>query len=524
MASAPSHRIELVLPPDRAGEDGIRHAIRRQLGAKAPEPLHFEVVRRSIDARGGRVRFLLQVEIPPAPPTPLAAPEPRSVRHPERVLIVGDGPAGLFCAHELACLGIGCTVLERGEPVRPRRRALASINRRGQVPPDSNYCFGEGGAGTYSDGKLYTRAKKRGDVRAVLQVLAAHGAPRQILVDARPHVGSNRLPKVVTALRERLEAAGVHFRFGARVVGLRCTPSGALHGVRLANGEALEADAVVLATGHSARDVYHFLHEASVPLHPKPFALGVRVEHPQRLVDRAQWGRWAGHPRLPAASYRLATRLDAEHGVFSFCMCPGGWIVPAATEPDGVVLNGMSLTKRAGPYANAGIVVSVTPADWVAAGHHPLWGGIALQQALERAAFEAGGGGLVAPAQRIADFVRGKPSPDVPEGSYVPGYRSADLGAVLDAGGVPLAAPLREAMHRFDRRLRGFASREAVAVGVESRTSSPLRVPRDPQTLQALGCPGLYPCGEGAGHAGGIVSAALDGIRVARHIAATLPA
>ncbi len=521
--SSTPQRVELVLAPDRADEEGLRSALRRRLGRDTEASLRFRVVRRSIDARGGRVRYRLWVEVPPAPPSrPLGAPEPRTVRQPERVLVVGDGPAGLFCAYELARHGIGCTVLERGEPVRPRRRALAALNRRGEVPPDSNYCFGEGGAGTYSDGKLYTRAKKRGDVRDVLEILAAHGAPSAILVEARPHVGSNRLPKVVTAMREHLQAVGVAFRFGTRVTGLRRTPGGTVRGLLLAGGEALEADAVVLATGHSARDVYRFLHEEGLPLEPKPFALGVRVEHPQALVDRAQWGRWAGHPNLPAASYRLTTRIDARHSVFSFCMCPGGWIVPAATEPDGVVLNGMSLTKRAGPYANAGIVVSVNPADWNAAGHDPLWGGIELQRTLERAAFEAGGGALVAPAQRIADFLEARPSRDVPEGSYVPGYRAADLGAVLDAAGLPLAEALRGAMRRFDRRLRGFASREAVAVGVESRTSSPIRIPRAPDTLEALGCEGLYPCGEGAGYAGGIVSAALDGMRVARRLASRL--
>ena len=515
-------RIDLTLSPEQAGPEGLRRALARRLGRDEATLGPYHVVRRSLDARGGRVRFHLWVELAPPPEAPPSGPPPRPVVAVDRVLVVGDGPAGLFCAYELARHGIGCTVLERGQPVRPRRRALAAVNRRGQVPADSNYCFGEGGAGTYSDGKLYTRAKKRGPVRDVLGILAAHGAPADILVDARPHIGSNRLPKVVTALREHLESVGVRFRFGARVAGLLREPGGRVRGVRLASGETLAAEAVVLATGHSARDVYRFLHEAGVRLQPKPFAMGVRVEHPQALVDRAQYGRWAGHPALPAASYRLTTQLGAGRGAFSFCMCPGGWIVPAATEPDGVVLNGMSLTKRAGPFANSGIVVTVSPADWVAAGYEETLGGVHLQRRIERAAFEAGGGALVAPAQRIADLLAGRPSADVPEGSYVPGYRAADVGEVLDAGGVSLAAPLREALARFDRRLRGFASREAVAVAVESRTSSPVRVLREPDSLQAPGAEGLYPCGEGAGYAGGIVSAALDGMRVARRLADAL--
>ena len=404
-------------------------------------------------------------------------------------------------------------VLDRGKPVQARRRDLKGLTQHGVVDEDSNYCFGEGGAGTYSDGKLYTRAHKRGDVRDVIEILAAHGAPADILVDARPHIGSNKLPKVITALRERLAGAGSEVRFSARVVEL-VQRAGRVVGVRLADGGELIGSSVVVATGHSARDIHGVLARAGVALEAKPFAMGVRIEHPQPLVDRIQYGRAAGHAKLPAAPYRLAFTPADGRGAFSFCMCPGGWIVPAATEPDGVVVNGMSLSRRDSPFANSGLVVSITLAD--------LRGGdgVALQRRLEQAAALAGGGELRAPATRATDFVAKRASSTVPASSYQPGLHATDLGEVLDTTGVPLAARLREALVAFDRQMRGYLTEEAVLVGVESRTSSPVRVPRDAERLDAL--PGLYPCGEGAGYAGGIVSAALDGIRVARAIVSSI--
>jgi uncharacterized FAD-dependent dehydrogenase len=423
----------------------------------------------------------------------------------------------LFCAYELARRGIGSIVIDRGKPVQPRRHDLKGLNSKGIVDSDSNYCFGEGGAGTYSDGKLYTRAHKRGNVRDVLEILALHGAPAAILTEARPHIGSNLLPKVITALRERLATCGVEFRFGARVVDLLIEGGDRRRvvGVRLADGSEVTADAVVLATGHSARDVFEFLLRAGVALEPKAFALGVRIEHPQPFVNRAQYGAHAGHPRLPNAAYRLACEVDGR-GVFSFCMCPGGWIVPAATEPDGLVVNGMSLSRRDSPFANSGLVVAVEPADYERAGHRGPLGGVEFQRAIERAAFRAGAGALRAPAVRASDFSRSRTSSTLPDTSYIPGLTSADVAEVLDAGGVPLAARLRAALRIFDRRLRGYLSEEAVLVGVESRTSAPVRVPRDPESLESLDLAGLYPAGEGAGYAGGIVSAALDGMRIAR--------
>jgi len=479
-----------------------------------------EVRKRSIDARRGRVRFHIVVGAR-AESRPLGGAPLREVSG-APVVIVGGGPAGLFCAYELARAGVKSIIVDRGKPVQARRRDLKGLTQHGRVDPDSNYCFGEGGAGTYSDGKLYTRAHKRGDVRDVIEVLALHGAPEDILVDARPHIGSNKLPKVITALRERLESVGSEVRFGARVTEL-VVRDGAAIGVRLADGDEVIGRAVVMATGHSARDVHELLARAGVQLEAKPFAMGVRIEHPQPLIDNIQYGRAAGHVKLPAAAYRLAFTPSDGRGAFSFCMCPGGWIVPAATEPDGVVVNGMSLSRRDSPYANSGLVVSVELADLEAIHQRGVarpFAGVELQRTLERAAAVAGGGELRAPATRATDFVAGKASSTVPASSYEPGLTASDIGAVLDATGVPLAARLREALVHFDRQMHGFLTADAVLVGVESRTSSPLRVPRDQTTLTSPDLARLYPCGEGAGYAGGIVSAALDGIRVARAITA----
>jgi uncharacterized FAD-dependent dehydrogenase len=433
------------------------------------------------------------------------------------VIIVGAGPAGIFCAYELARSGIPSIILDRGKPVQARRRDLKGLTQHGVVDTDSNYCFGEGGAGTYSDGKLYTRAHKRGDIRDVIEVLATHGAPHDILVDARPHIGSNKLPKVITALREHLARVGSEIRFGARVTDL-ITREGRAIGVRLASGDELLGRAVVIATGHSARDVHHFLIAAGLRLEAKPFAMGVRIEHPQPLIDKIQYGRFAGHAKLPAAAYRLAFTPDDKRGAFSFCMCPGGWIVPASTEPDGVVVNGMSLSRRDSPYANSGLVVAVELADLARLGLQGPLAGVELQAKLERAAAVAGGGKLVAPATRATDFVQKRASSTVPSTSYEPGLAAGNIAEVLDSIGVPLAQRLREALPVFDKQMRGYLSEDAVLVGVESRTSSPVRVPRDNTTLASPDLADLYPCGEGAGYAGGIVSAALDGIRVARAI------
>ena len=514
-----SDPIEIYLSLDQAKDsDAMRAAAAKKLAVPVDELPELRVLRRAIDARGRHTRFHILLGVGGEPSSDdWALPHPREVRSPARVVIVGSGPAGLFCAYELARHGVASRIVERGKRVQPRRRDIALLNRGGRVDSESNYCFGEGGAGTYSDGKLYTRAHKRGSVRDVLEILALHGAPPEILLDARPHIGSNRLPKVVTALRERLEAVGVEFHFESKLARILVEGQGAerrVCGVELADGRSFEADAVVLATGHSARDVFQMLDGMQVTLEPKGFALGVRVEHPQALINRIQYGADAGHPALPSAYYRLAATVE-DRGVFSFCMCPGGWIVPATTEPGAQVVNGMSLSKRDSPFANSGIVVALEPADWQAQGFDGPLGGVRFQEQIERAACEAGGGDLRAPATMLTDFIAGRGSSRAPKSSYRPGLTATGLAEVVDSAGVRISVPLRAGLERFARRMPGFVGEEAVLVGVESRTSSPVRVPRNEDTLQSPDVRGLYPSGEGAGYAGGIVSAALDGKRVA---------
>lgn len=520
-----AREIELRLRPDDANRaDRLRAEAARICKVDLDRVAEVRVRRRSIDARRGvRLRIAATVyfvgEVIPALELPTAPRFDRVSSVGPPVVIVGAGPAGLFAALTLARRGIAALILDRGKPVQARRRDLAALNNRGIVDTESNYCFGEGGAGTYSDGKLYTRAEKRGPVGEVLRTLVAHGASPEILIDSRPHVGSNKLPKVITRLRETLESAGIPIRFETRVTNFHCD-RGRVRGVRLAGGEELEAAAVILATGHNARDVYEMLARLGARLEAKPFAAGVRVEHPQSLIDEIQYGRDAKDPLLPSASYRLAATVEGR-GVYSFCMCPGGWIVPATTDPEEVVVNGMSLSRRDSPFANSGIVVAIEPGDLAALGHTGAFAGLRFQQDLERRAFELGGGLQVAPAQRIIDLIAGRESSSLPKSSYRPGIRSAPLHAELPPF---LASRLRTALRRFARALRGYDTAEAIAVGVESRSSSPVRVWRDPETLESPTLPGLYPCGEGAGYAGGIVSAAIDGMKIAERLGAELGA
>ncbi|MEO0321518.1 MAG: FAD-dependent oxidoreductase [Myxococcota bacterium] len=513
--------VDLVVHPDLLlDEPGLRAAAAREAAVPLRDVRGLRLLRRSVDARRGRVRIAARVELdlgeglaprpsaPPALPTLTGAPE---------VLIVGAGPTGLFCAWELAQRGIRSTLLERGKAVRPRRRDLAALTRRGDLNPESNYSFGEGGAGTFSDGKLYTRAKKRGDTLRVLDAFVAYGAAEAIRVDARPHIGTNKLPGVIGAMRAHLESAGVEVAFETRATGIE-VEGGRARGLRLADGTTLRARAIVAAPGHSARDVQRFVAAAGAEVRFKPFALGVRVEHRQAFVDALQFGELAGHPALGAAAYRLTLQAGGA-GVFSFCMCPGGFICPAATDRGMQVVNGWSPSKRSGRFANSGFVTEVGPGQLAAFGLDASdpFAGVALQQRLEAAAYEAGGGAYVAPAQRLADFAAGRRSGALPESSYPRPLESARLDTLLG----PLAGPLRAALGRLEGRMPGFTKGEdAVALGVESRTSSPVRMSRDPERLEARGLAGLYPAGEGAGYAGGIMSAALDGIRVARAIAA----
>lgn len=516
--------VDVSLPAARAGDERAwRMAAARALGVHPGRIGGVRVAKRSIDARRRPPRVQLRLEV--AVDGPLPEPERPAWEAPplgagaRRVVIVGSGPAGMFAALRCLELGLRPVIVERGKDVSARRFDLAPLLRHGTVVEDSNYCFGEGGAGTFSDGKLYTRATRRGPVRRVYEIFVAHGAPGSILVDAHPHIGSNLLPKVVVALRRSLLEAGGEVHFRARMVEL-LVAGGRACGVRTADGREFTGAAVILATGHSARDVYRILADLGLALEAKPFAVGVRIEHPQRLVDRCQYHLGAAEERpalLPAASYRLATQVDGR-SVHSFCMCPGGFIVPAATANDEVVVNGMSLSRRDSPFANSGLVVGVEPEDvaHLAAGHRVL-AGIAFQQELERAAKRAGGGGQVAPAQRVVDFLARRESAGLPATSYFPGVRAARLDELLPDG---IARRLAAGLQVFGRQLRGFAGADGLLVGVETRTSSPLRIPRLPDTLEHPGLPGLIPAGEGGGHAGGIVSAALDGMHAAEAAAA----
>ena len=509
--------VEISVHPNDADEAGLKTVVAKHLGVDVARVRHVVEERRAIDARKRKVLIWLRVRVYLDGETPVldepTLPSIPTLKGPVRVVVVGAGPAGMFAAWRLAMAGHRPLVVERGGNVRGRRPALAALNRSGTLDPENNYCFGEGGAGTFSDGKLYTRVKK-GPTRTVLELLAASGAPQQILIDSRPHIGTNRLPKVVQTLRDYLIAAGVEFAFDTRVDDF-VFDGKTVKVVQLRDGREVRADAVVLATGHSARDIYELCSRRGIHLESKPYAMGVRIEHPQAMIDEIQYGGLAAHPQLGAAPYSLKQTVDGI-GVYSFCMCPGGFIVPAATQSGQLVVNGMSPSKRNSKFANSGFVVTVDEAVY----GDGVLDGLTYQAEVEKAAYAAGGEGLQAPAQRVDDFVAGRVSDSLPECSYRPGLVSSDLDKVLPKR---IAGPMRSALKYFDSaRMRGYVSNEAVLVGVESRSSAPIRIPRDAASRESLSHADLYPTGEGAGFAGGIVSAALDGLRVADAIARKL--
>lgn len=513
------------LRPAEAGDTRLVIQLLEQAEGIAPGRLTgIYTLKQSIDARGRQpwvnltVMATLDEPFHDRPLRPFHFPDVR--RSQKRVLIVGAGPAGLFAALESIQQGVKPIILERGKDVRQRRRDLALLNREGEVNPESNYCFGEGGAGTYSDGKLYTRSNKRGDIDNVLHLLVHFGADENILYQSHPHIGTNKLPGIITAIREQIIACGGEVHFGQKLSDLEVHDK-KIRAAVCSTGERFEADGFVLATGHSARDIFELLHRKGIRIESKPFALGVRVEHPQQLIDSIQYHCSLRDPLLPPASYSLVEQV-AGKGVFSFCMCPGGIIAPAATAPGELVVNGWSPSKRNNPYANSGMVVEVNQKDLFSGSMKKFLPGfdpqaddplllMKFQQQVERLAFHAGGGHLVAPAQRMTDLVARRESADLPDCSYLPGVKPADLSSVLPSF---IYDRLRDGFMAFGKKMKGYLSREAIVVATESRTSSPVRIPRS-EAGHHPQFDNLYPCGEGAGYAGGIVSAAMDGERIA---------
>lgn len=515
-------------PAESADPAAVKSFIAAAEGIAVSDITGYYPLKHSIDARSRNIFVNLTVMATLGEPfiprllDPLQSRDVHQAAH--RVLIVGAGPAGLFAALELLESGIKPVIIERGKDVRDRRRDLAALNREGVINPDSNYCFGEGGAGTYSDGKLYTRSNKRGDIHKVLNQLVQFGAEEKIIYESHPHIGTNKLPHIITAIREHIKACGGEILFNERLTDLEIR-DGLIRAALTATGKRLEADALILATGHSARDIFTLLRQKQVLLEHKPFALGVRVEHPQDLIDRIQYKCTTRDFHLPPSSYSLVHQVDGK-GVFSFCMCPGGIIAPASTSQGALVVNGWSPSKRNNPFANSGMVVEVTAADLHLNATRKFFPAMEtdekdplmlmqFQHLVEERSYQAGGGKFVAPAQRLEDFTRNKFSSSLPDCSYVPGLKSTQLADVLPPF---IHKRLQEGFRQFGKQLRGYLTNEAVVVATESRTSSPVRIPRN-ALLQHPQVHNLYPCGEGAGYAGGIVSAAMDGQKVARAIA-----
>ncbi len=506
-----------LLPAAAADEQSVKNAISAECAVSKKRITGYSILKRSVDARSRQPQIVLQVQVfidEKVVEEPPFKPQLHDVTNAPHVVIVGAGPAGLFAALKLIELGIKPIILERGKDVRSRRRDLAAMNKEGIVNPESNYCFGEGGAGTYSDGKLYTRSTKRGNVTRILQLFHHYGADADILFDAHPHIGTNKLPHIISAIRDQILECGGEVHFNSKLLDIMLDGD-AISGVKTSDGNIIKCQWVILATGHSARDIFILLHNKGIKVECKPFALGVRIEHPQLLIDQAQYHCKIRDPYLPPSSYSLVAQENGK-GVFSFCMCPGGIIAPAATAPGEIVVNGWSPSKRNNPFANSGTVVSVDEHDFAKYKFTGPLAAMHYQQMVEQNAYRIGGGDLVAPAQRMVDFVEGKISSTLPACSYIPGISTNAIDKVLP---IEVSGALRKALVDFGKKMKGYYTNEAILVGTESRTSSPVRIPRDKETLQHIQIKGLYPCAEGAGYAGGIVSAAIDGQRCAEAIA-----
>lgn len=513
--------LSLVLDPEIAfDEDNFKTHVHSLLHFPENARSFIRPLKRSIDARGRQVKVNVEAEVfIDELPTPIISFRKNypDVSKAAQAIIIGAGPAGLFAALRLIELGIKPILLERGKDVRARRRDLAAINKDHIVNPESNYCFGEGGAGTYSDGKLYTRSKKRGDIRRVQEILVAHGATEEILIDAHPHIGTNKLPQLVAELRESILSAGGEVYFDTKVVDF-IVQHKEIKGVILENGNEVNGLGVILATGHSARDIFELCQKRDILIESKPFAMGVRIEHQQNLIDSLQYNRSERGKYLPAASYSLVgqTRFKGiQRGVFSFCMCPGGFIVPSATASGELVVNGMSPSRRDSKFANSGMVVAINEVDLQPFKKFGALAGLQLQKELEQKACRIAGGGQTAPAQLVGDYIQNKLSKSLLDTSYQPGLMSCEMMNVLPDF---IGKPLQEGLKQFGQKMRNYASNEAQIIGIESRTSSPVRIPRDKETLEHVEIKRLFPCGEGAGYAGGIMSAAMDGERCAEKL------
>lgn len=508
---------QIILSPEVAGEpDRLKRAISQKSGIPVDDIRHIQTLRRSIDARGKRVKINLKVCVYAGEEfteTPVNLPDYPNVSNQEEILIIGSGPAGLFAALRVMELGKKPVILERGKDAKKRIEDIKGINVHHIVNPDSNYCFGEGGAGTYSDGKLYTRAKKRGNVHRILELLVGFGATHEILVEAHPHIGTNKLPKIISNIRKCILSNGGEVHFNTKVTDFLLDGNN-IKGVQTQDGTKFLSNHVILATGHSARDIFQLFHQKNIEIELKPLAIGVRVEHPQQLIDSIQYSCNDRGPYLPPSPYSIVKQVDGR-GVYSFCMCPGGVIAPCATSPGEIVTNGWSSSRRARSTANSGIVVELREEDFKAFSHLGPLAAMGFQQAIEKRAWEAGGKTQTAPAQRLTDFLDGKISSQLPKTSYAPGIASVDLKDVLPDF---IHSALVKGFRQFESTMRGYVTNEAVVHVPETRTSSPVRIPRDNDSCQHPRVKGLYPCGEGAGYAGGIVSAAMDGERCANAV------
>lgn len=508
--------------PEIATNEGLlKTYLSKKINIAEADIAHISILKRSIDARQKAVKFNIKASIfigeEPFFKNEILIPEYPDVSASQEIIVVGAGPAGLFAALQLIELGLKPIIIERGKDVRGRRRDLKAINVGHMVNEDSNYCFGEGGAGTYSDGKLYTRSKKRGDIDRILKLLVAFGATPDIMVDAHPHIGTNKLPQIIQDIREKITDCGGMVLFETRVADL-IIKNNEVQGIVTQNGNTIHSQKIILATGHSARDIFELLDRKKILIEAKPFAIGVRAEHPQSLIDQIQYSCDYRGEHLPPAPYSIVKQVNGR-GMYSFCMCPGGVIAPCATSPGEVVTNGWSPSKRDQATANSGIVIELKLDDFEPYKKFGALAGMEFQKAIEQKAWKLAGQSQKVPAQRMVDFTQSKISSSIPKTSYVPGTTSVEMGDVFPNF---LTQILREGFSEFGKSMKGYLTNEAILHAPESRTSSPVRIPRDAETYEHLQIKGLYPCGEGAGYAGGIISAAIDGEKCAQQIAAVL--